>query len=43
MRGDRSFVFANLKTGGGVDRIVDFVTCERRMMGREIPQPQKSS
>ena len=34
MRGDRSFVFTNLKTGGGVDRIVDFVTCERWMMLR---------
>ena len=25
MRGDRPFVFTNLKTGEGVDKIVDFV------------------
>src|SRR4051794_9129547 len=28
MRGDRPFVFTNLKAGDGVDRIVDFVTTQ---------------
>src|SRR5215475_13452744 len=28
MRGQRPFVFTNLKTGGGVDRIVDFLTTQ---------------
>ena len=28
MRGDRPFVFTNLKTGIGVDRVVDFVTTQ---------------
>jgi urease accessory protein len=28
MRGERPFVFTNLKTGEGVDRIVDFVTTQ---------------
>jgi urease accessory protein len=28
MRGDRPFVFTNLKTGSGVDRVVDFVTTQ---------------
>jgi urease accessory protein len=26
MRAERPFVFTNLKTGSGVDRVVDFVT-----------------
>jgi urease accessory protein len=28
MRGDRPFVFTNLKAGDGVGRIVDFVTSQ---------------
>ena len=28
MRGDRPFVFTNLKTGSGVERVVDFVTTQ---------------
>jgi urease accessory protein len=28
MRGTRPFVFTNLKTGSGVDRVVDFVTSQ---------------
>src|SRR5690349_21988731 len=28
MRGERPFVFANIKTGDGVDRIVDFVAVQ---------------
>ena len=28
MRGPRPFVFTNLKTGSGVDRVVDFVTTQ---------------
>jgi urease accessory protein len=28
MRGDRPFVFTNLKTGEGVDRVLDFVVVQ---------------
>jgi urease accessory protein len=28
MRGDRPFVFTNLKTGEGVDRVRDFVVAQ---------------
>jgi urease accessory protein len=28
MRGDRPFVFTNLKTGDGLDRIVDFLVTQ---------------
>jgi len=28
MRGDRPFVFSNLKTGGGLHRIVDFLVTQ---------------
>ena len=28
MRGDRPFVFTNLKSGDGVDTIVDFLTAQ---------------
>jgi len=33
MRGDRPFVFTNLKTGAGVDTVVEFVV-DRRMLAR---------
>ena len=28
MRGDRPFVFTNLKTGEGVDRVVNFIVMQ---------------
>jgi urease accessory protein len=33
MRGERRFVFTNLKTGAGVDAVVEFVV-ERGMLAR---------
>jgi urease accessory protein len=28
MRGERPFVFTNLKTGDGLDRVVDFIVAQ---------------
>lgn len=36
MRGDRPFVFTNLKTGAGVDTVVEFVV-DRGMLARYAP------
>jgi urease accessory protein len=37
MRGERPFVFTNMKTGQGLDRVIDFIV-ERGMLGRSKPE-----
>ena len=41
MRGDRPFVFTNLKTGQGLDQVIDFIL--REGMIRSTPEPAATS